>query len=497
MSAAPPPSADPLADEDERFPDDDQVPLDPSAPPLSLDSARSEYRRMIEYICGLFPRAADVPPSAPLPRALFESFFAPVAPATPSLNFNWFDRARTALMDADTRVASLLAAGRPELLLLPQRVASYAVRGDCSLGRAVPVNESLLAHFDRPLRPNLQLGVTVRNAMALEASFRAQSEALPYSMWVLSGLLGFVRLQDFSPADPALFNQLVTALSKSLAHQAQVTALHTAFLCQCRHEFYLSHLPAYFSDVTKRSMLSSSAVYVDSLFREEDVARLLEATRSSSSLKSQQAMVDVASRLPSASAVRQCRASPSRSPTQRCRQSSGSPSRPSKRVRLDSLAPSSALKSPLICPCLIPSASNLYGILWVLYLGNCLCPVRALQIYLRRTYSLSPCPRSLFVSPRSPSRSLSKNALSFFLRSIILLSIPSSSTPAPSSSRGHSIRAMSTSAAFSRNVPLASILAAAAWSSSTVFTSFYLRDVQFSSASGFSMGPVVAADAVI
>ena len=76
-------------------------------------------------------------------------------------------------------------------------------------------------------------------------------------MWVLLGLLGFIRLQDFIPADPALFNQLVTALSKSLAHQAQVSASHTAFLCHRRREYYLSHLPAYFSDVTKCSMLSS------------------------------------------------------------------------------------------------------------------------------------------------------------------------------------------------------------------------------------------------
>ena len=261
------------------------------------------------------------------------------------LTFNWFDRVRTALMDADGRVAALLAAGRPERLLLPQRLASYAVRGDCSLGRAVPVNDSLLAHFDRPLRTNLKMGVTIRDAMTLEASFRAQSEALSYSLWVLSGLLGFVRLQDFTPADPALFNQLVTALSKSLTHQAQVTASHTAFLWHHRREFYLSHLPAHFSDVTKRSMLSSPTVYVDSLFREEDVARLLEATQSSSSLKSQQAMVDVTSRHPSASSARQRRASPARSPrrspAQRRRQSS---------VRLHALPSAFVLTLLLLCP---------------------------------------------------------------------------------------------------------------------------------------------------
>ena len=74
-SAAPPPHEDPLDDADERFPEDEHLPLDPSAPPLSLDSTRSEYRRMVEYVCGLFPHAAGVPPVAPPPRALFESFF--------------------------------------------------------------------------------------------------------------------------------------------------------------------------------------------------------------------------------------------------------------------------------------------------------------------------------------------------------------------------------------------------------------------------------------
>ena len=73
-------AADPYMDDD-----DDRIqgvvhnPLDPSAPPLALESARSEYSRMIEYVCGLFPQAVGVPPSAPPPRALFESFFAPAA----------------------------------------------------------------------------------------------------------------------------------------------------------------------------------------------------------------------------------------------------------------------------------------------------------------------------------------------------------------------------------------------------------------------------------
>ena len=48
-----------------------------------------------------------------------------------------------------------------------------------------------------------------------------------------------------------------------------------------------------------------------------------------------------------------------------------------------------------------------------------LCPVRALRIYLDKTTPLTPLRHHLFVSPRRPSRALSKNAISFFLRDVI------------------------------------------------------------------------------
>ena len=56
---------------------------------------------------------------------------------------------------------------------------------------------------------------------------------------------------------------------------------------------------------------------------------------------------------------------------------------------------------------------------------------------------------------------------------------------------------MTASTALSCNISLSSILEAATWSSSSVFTSFYLHDIQFSSGDGFSLGPVVAAGAVV
>ena len=116
---------------------------------------------------------------------------------------------------------------------------------------------------------------------------------------------------------------------------------------------------------------------------------------------------------------------------------------------------------------------------------------------------------------------LSKNAISFFLCEVISqasaasssssssssASVPSNPSPsssstgssraAPSVFHAPSVRGVAASVAFARNVSLSSVLVAATWSSSTVFTSFYLKDMQFSSPQGFNLGLVVAAGAVV
>ena len=162
------PRPDDFDDSDDRFREDDHPHLDPSAHSISLDSSRSEYRRLVEYICGLFPQAVGVPPVNPPPRALFESFFAPAPHSQPTLAFNWFARVQQALIDADSCLAAWLAAGRSDRSFLPTRHSTYAVRGPHAASRQVPVNESLMFHFESPFCPSLQVGLTVRDLMTLE-----------------------------------------------------------------------------------------------------------------------------------------------------------------------------------------------------------------------------------------------------------------------------------------------------------------------------------------
>ena len=315
-----PPSAPPLSDfdygNDDAFapgfgdPDSSGAAApDPEAPvpPPLFDSAR----RMYQYLVDLFPQSAGSSPAPLPPRALFKEFFA--APSSPHqpVFLSWFERVSSTLSDADAHILSLLASGHPESALLPPCQSQYSVGSGSSLGSAAPVNPSLLAMFERPLRPSLYLGLTLSEASLLESSSRALSEAQSHAMWLLSGLLGFVRLQGFSPSDSPLFNTLVSSLSKCLAHQASVSASLTAFMGIKRRQFSLSHLPAYFSDVNRRAMLAAPVVCADSLFLESDVTRLLSDTQTSSSLKSQQALVDVAS---NQSGPRRRRFSPACSP---------------------------------------------------------------------------------------------------------------------------------------------------------------------------------------
>ena len=98
-----------------------------------------------------------------------------------------------------------------------------------------------------------------------------------------------------------------------------------------------------------------------------------------------------------------------------------------------------------------------------------LCPVRALRTYLGRTRSLTPLRHRLFVSPRRPSRAMSKNAVSFLHE---LIHSAGASQPEVGSVRVHEIRSVSTSVAFHRNWSVSSVLESATWSSSSVFLVF-------------------------
>ena len=122
-----------------------------------------------------------------------------------------------------------------------------------------------------------------------------------------------------------------------------------------------------------------------------------------------------------------------------------------------------------------------------------LCPVRALSEYVARTSRFVNRPRRLFVSSHRPSRAMSKNGISYLAYSERLLS---TLEPAPMMLlplRPIVFAALRHHLHFFKNWSLSSVLEATSWRSNTVFTSFYLKDVQYIFEGVRSLDPIVAA----
>lgn len=109
---------------------------------------------------------------------------------------------------------------------------------------------------------------------------------------------------------------------------------------------------------------------------------------------------------------------------------------------------------------------------------ECLCPVRALQEYVRVTASFRVSD-ALFVcySGACKGRALSRQRLSHWVVAAIAGAYKTSGRPLPAGVTCHSTRAVSTSWAAARGVPLETICDAASWSSSTTFARFYRVNV--------------------
>ena len=130
-----------------------------------------------------------------------------------------------------------------------------------------------------------------------------------------------------------------------------------------------------------------------------------------------------------------------------------------------------------------------------------MCPARALAYYIRRTREIPNRPRNLFVSVKRNSRPLSKNALSFFIRELIVSAhrdIQEEHLPM-FKVKAHSVRGVATSLNFWRNRSLPQVISAATWKTASVFANHYLKDVSRFAPDEmlYSLGPIVAGGAIV
>ena len=123
-----------------------------------------------------------------------------------------------------------------------------------------------------------------------------------------------------------------------------------------------------------------------------------------------------------------------------------------------------------------------------------LCPVRAIHYLRRAVRSVEFTPSRLFVSPSDPKRTMSKNAMSFFLRQLITESGAVSSLVPP---RAHDIRGIATSLNYYSNLSISAIKEAATWKSYRVFPMRYLKDMSATRSRLKEMGPLIATGSAV
>ena len=155
--------------------------------------------------------------------------------------------------------------------------------------------------------------------------------------------------------------------------------------------------------------------------------------------------------------------------------------------------PSSAYK-PFVIPALASSVGHDEP-------DRLLCPLRALKCYLQRTVSSRPKCSRLFVSSASTlkHKQVTKNTISLWIRSVIKAAYSSVSQEDLSLWKitAHEVRAIATSILFRQNQSLKQVMSAASWKSNSTFVSFYLRDLNHKSLDLSSIGPIVAAQAIV
>ena len=139
----------------------------------------------------------------------------------------------------------------------------YNLSDGTSSKAELPVNPSLEPFLLRSLSASRMVGINWKEACKLESAFRGQSEAMSHTMWVLSGLLGYIRSEGFVPQDRALFDQMVSSISIGLSDVVNTAAGCVNFITHKRRDFVLSNLPAACPEPLKKAILKASSLQVN------------------------------------------------------------------------------------------------------------------------------------------------------------------------------------------------------------------------------------------
>ena len=136
------------------------------------------------------------------------------------------------------------------------------------------------------------LSFSFDEAAKVKSLARGLLDSHSMSFWLFSAFLHWLKELGFVPPDPAIFEQLVQALSLSLVGSVSSSAALATYFQAKQRDGVLSHFPAHVGFHFHRDLASSSFSGPD-LFDEEVLARVIAASRETTHLDAQLSLAKV------------------------------------------------------------------------------------------------------------------------------------------------------------------------------------------------------------
>ena len=216
------------------------------------------YSRLVNYIHERFPHSR--PSSAPRlpPRCEFEEFFS-ISDSAPAARQNLAIYPRVSeLVDASSDRASRLAReSRPLYRVVPLKRKIFRVgdQPDYCAARFLNPDFSRISKNKNILKTRAS-SVSLADLEKLDRGSRTILAGNSQCFWLLSSLLAQLKDEGYKPADPALFDKNISALSAALASQTTMAAGMSDFITTKRREsLNLAHASCPIAESVKRDLL--------------------------------------------------------------------------------------------------------------------------------------------------------------------------------------------------------------------------------------------------
>ena len=239
------------------------------------------YTCLVNFIHERFPHSRPSTAARLPPRCEFEDFFSITDPApTSRQNITIYPRV-SELVDASANRASRLAReSRASHRVVPLKRKMFYVgdQPDYCAARFLNLDFSPISKNKNILKIRAS-SVTLADLEKLDRGSRTILAGDSQCFWLLSSLLAQLKDEGYHPADPALFDRNISALSAALALQTTMAADISDFITSKRQESYLAHASCPIAESVNRDLLvspGSTSFLFDQLLLEKVVASVKE-----------------------------------------------------------------------------------------------------------------------------------------------------------------------------------------------------------------------------